>query len=82
MKKAKNTLQYAISPRTGPRMQQKALFIEQLATFLAGDSARKSMDLEMGELAAQEWRDLRQCTPLSGYPTHSEVVEILWEFLG
>lgn len=61
--------------------QRKSEFIRQLAVYLVGDQARKSIELAMGNEAAQKWAELRNATPLFGYPTVSEAEEILSEFL-
>ena len=64
------------------RLERKKLFIKQLAVFLVGDQAMKSIELEMGRPSAVQWSRLRGAAPLHGYPTLEEAEEILTEFLG
>lgn len=61
---------------------RKRAFIKQLAQFLAGNSAHKSIELQMGKPHAQEWADLRSATPLFGWLTVEEAEKTLTEFLG
>ena len=60
---------------------RKKAFIRRLAVFLAGDQARKSIELQMGKPSAREWAELRDLTPLFGYPTVDEAESQLTEFL-
>ena len=67
------------------RLEMKKRFLHQLAVFLVGDQAKKSILLEMPTMVrdlAEEWAALRDETPLFGYPTVEEAEEILTEFLG
>ncbi len=64
------------------RLERKKLFIKELAVFLVGDQAMKSIELEMGKIHAKQWSNLRSITPLFGYPTIEEAEETLMEFLG
>lgn len=64
------------------RLEKKRRFIRQLAVYLADEPARKSIELQMGKLSAQEWANLRQTTPLMGYTTVDEAEQLLTEFLG
>jgi len=61
-------------------MTRKELFIVQLAEFLVGDQALKSIKLEMGDIFAKQWAELRGVSPLSGYPTLEEAIETLTQF--
>jgi len=61
--------------------KQKQDFIKQLAIFLAGNQAKKSIELQIGKESAKEWKELRSKTPLFGYPTIEEAEEILTDFL-
>jgi hypothetical protein len=63
------------------RLEHKRRFIKQLAVFLAGDSARKSIELQMKRQSAVEWSDLRSTTPLSGWVTVEDAEKILEDFL-
>lgn len=61
---------------------RKAEFIRVLANYLAGpNQALKSMEFQMGQSHAKEWAELRQATPLFGYPTVDEAIKTLTEFL-
>jgi len=64
------------------RLEKKRRFIRALAEFLAGDQARKSIELQMGKDHAKEWAALRSACPLHGYPTVEEAEQELTEFLG
>ena len=64
------------------RLERKRRFIHQLAEFLAGDSARKSIELQMKKTWALEWTALRNETPLFGWQTVEEAERELTEFLG
>ena len=61
--------------------ERKQAFIKQLAIYLVGDQAHKSIELQMRKESAQQWADLRGKTPLFGYPTVEEAEQILTEFL-
>lgn len=64
------------------RSGRKKEFIRVLAKFLAGDEARKSIELQMGKQLAKEWAELRNATPLFGYyPDIEKAVKELEEFL-
>ena len=66
---------------------RKALFIDTLAEFLAGNQVGKGIELQLNPRPApltawpQEWAKLRDATPLFGYPTVEEAVKQLTEFL-
>lgn len=60
---------------------RKRDFIRALAEYFAGDSARKSIGLQMGKQWAKEWADLRGATPLLGYQTVDEAEQVLTRFL-
>jgi hypothetical protein len=62
--------------------QRRKNFLHALAVFLSGDSARKSIDLEMGKPYAKEWAALRNATPIFGYLTVEETELQLTEFIG
>ena len=64
------------------RHSLKAMFIRELADYLVKDQARKSIELEMGMVSAQEWARLRGKTPLFGYPTIEQAIVQLTNFLG
>lgn len=68
-------------PRKVDLPGKKQAFIKQLAQFLAGDSARKSIELQMGKPHAKEWAELRSATPLFGWVTIEEAEKTLMEFL-
>lgn len=57
-------------------------FVHHLAVFLAGDAARKSIDMQLGKPYANEWAALRNSTPLVGYPSVEEAEQQLIQFLG
>ena len=63
------------------RLERKKRFIRQLAVYLAGSPARKSIELQMGIPAAKEWAELRNETPLFGYQSVDEAEQTLTEFL-
>lgn len=69
-----------MSEKTKPRTKRQE-FIHQLAVFLVGDQAKKSIELEMRQESALQWRDLRRKTPLAGWPTVEEAEKELTEFL-
>lgn len=60
---------------------KKELFIEALAEYLTSNVAHKSIALQAGMREGIEWGKLRGKTPIFGYPSHEEAVEILTEFL-
>lgn len=62
-------------------MKSKEEFIKQLAIYLVGDQAKKSILLQMGNEEALQWAKLRSMTPLFGYPTVEEAEAELTEFL-
>jgi hypothetical protein len=62
--------------------ERKRLFVKALAKFLTDNQAHKSILLEMGKPEAIAWRDLRQTTPLFGWPTAEEAEKALSEWLG
>lgn len=66
---------------------KKKRFIIALAEFLADNQASKGIMLGIETQSApvkwaSEWAKLRSATPLLGYPTVEEAVEILTDFLG
>jgi hypothetical protein len=64
------------------RVKRLRLFARRLAEYLAGDQARRSIELEMGRPGAVEWAELRGLTPLAGYPTVDEAEKALLAFFG
>lgn len=62
-------------------MKTKAQFIHELAKYLVGDQAKKSIELQMGKESAKQWAKLRSATPLFGYPTVEEAEAELTKFL-
>ncbi len=63
------------------KLVRRAAFIEALAGFLVNNQAMKSIELEMNKPSAIEWAKVRGATPLFGYPTLEEAVEVLNGFL-
>lgn len=59
---------------------RKTRFIDELASYLVDDQAGQSIRLQMGQPQAQRWAALRGSTPLTGYPSHSEAVQLLTEW--
>lgn len=59
----------------------KEEFIKVLAKYLVGNQAEMSIRLQMQQPEALLWRDMRSATPLFGYPTEEEAVEVLTKFL-
>jgi len=73
----------------GKRMKEKAEFIRQIAEFLVGNEATKSIILESetrgnaGPIRwGHEWAKLRNRSPIRGYATVEEAERDLWEMLG
>jgi hypothetical protein len=62
-------------------IDRKKAFIRELAEFLAGNSARKSIELQMGKESAKEWATLRAASPLVGWVGVDEAEAQLTEFL-
>jgi hypothetical protein len=60
---------------------KKQYFIKALAKFLVVDQVGKSISLQMGNSLAKEWAELRNATPVFGYPSLEEAEETLTEFL-
>ena len=60
---------------------RKNVFIMELAEFIAGNQARKSIELQMGKESAKEWAKLRGASPVFGYGTVDEAYEVLVDFL-
>ena len=60
---------------------RKDAFLKALANYLVRDQAKRSIQLEMGSLDAKEWAAIRALTPLMGYPSVDEAVQVLKEFL-
>jgi hypothetical protein len=63
------------------RLRRKSEFIDALAKFLVENQAMKSIRLQMLEPLALEWAELRNKSPLHGYPTVEEAKQDLREFL-
>lgn len=63
------------------RNVRRDAFIKALANYLVRDQAKRSIQLEMGSSDAKEWAEMRSLTPLMGYPTVDEAVQVLKEFL-
>jgi hypothetical protein len=61
--------------------ERKQAFIKELAKFIAGDSARKSIELQMGKESAKEWAKLKMASPVFGYATVEEAEKQLTDFL-
>jgi hypothetical protein len=61
--------------------QRQKQFVRALAEYLAGSSARKSIELQMGKESAKEWATLRSATPLSGWVDVPEAEIVLTKFL-
>jgi len=62
--------------------ERKKQFIRALAEYLAGtNQVKHSIGLQLGKADAQEWANLRQLSPLFGYPTVEEAEAQLTEFL-
>jgi len=75
----------ATTETTKPRTmngRDRAPFIRELARFLVGDQAIRSIQLEAGSKGAREWAALRGTTPLFGYPTVAEAEATLAAWLG
>ena len=87
MKKSKECFVTSPAERTASRLGRKREFIKVLAKFLAGDQAKKSILLDPRFAGSQfysvvkEWADLRNASPLHGYPTVAEAEEALEELL-
>jgi hypothetical protein len=72
------------------RLEKKKKFIHELAVFLVGNEATKSvcLEIELGRKDdrlpkwAHEWSNLRSSTPLSGWMSIEEAEVVLNEFLG
>ena len=60
---------------------RRKVFIMELAEFIAGNQARKSIELQMGKESAKEWAKLRGASPVFGYGTVDEAYEVLLDFL-
>jgi hypothetical protein len=64
------------------RFRLRALFIRRLAEYMGGpNQVGKSILLQMGKPEAKEWAELRNLTPLFGYPTVDEAEQVLMDFL-
>jgi hypothetical protein len=64
------------------RDELKAKFVRRLAEYLGGtNQAHMSILLEMGHREAKTWAQLRNLTPLHGYPTVEEAEKELTEWL-
>ena len=64
------------------RVKRLRLFARRLAEYLAGDQARKSIELEMGYPAALEWAELRGFVPVQGWASVEETEKALLELFG
>lgn len=59
----------------------KKTFIKRLAEYFVVDQAKWSIKLSMNSADAKTWAELRNLTPLRGYPTFEEAEKVLSEFL-
>jgi len=59
----------------------KKRFIHELAEYLVRDQVEKSIELHMDRPDAKAWANLRNLTPLAGYPTVEEAEEKLTQWL-
>lgn len=66
--------------RDHPDTMKKA-FIKRLAEYFVVDQAKWSIKLSMNSADAKTWSELRNLTPLRGYPTLEEAEKVLSEFL-
>jgi hypothetical protein len=64
------------------RLEMKKAFVRAVAEYLAGGSAMKSIELEMGKPHALEWAKVRQAANLMGWVTVEEAERHLTELLG
>jgi hypothetical protein len=60
---------------------QRERFVRQLAEFLVGNQAMKSIALSLDKPEAVEWAALRNTTPLFGYLTVEEAAAKLDKWL-
>lgn len=63
------------------QVNRRTAFIKVLAKYLAGNQVTKSIQLQAGQQHAKEWAELRNATPLFGYPTIEEAERVLSDFL-
>ena len=56
-------------------------FVMALADYLVGDQVKQSIDLQMGRESAKKWAELRNVSPLRGYPSVEEAAKELREWL-
>jgi len=70
-----------IEPIEEITLNRRRRFVKKLAEFLVKDQARKSIELGMNKSSAVEWSELRNTTPLMGYPTVEEAEETLAKWL-
>ncbi len=61
--------------------ERKTQFIRALAGYLVGRQVVKSVRLQMGDVEAREWANLRNLTPIQGYLTVDEAEKVLAEWL-
>lgn len=61
--------------------QDAIRFSSVLAKYLVEDQARMSIKLGMGSPEAQAWAEIRNATPLFGYPTVEEAEKTLLAWL-
>jgi len=62
-------------------LDKKQKFIHELAKYLVGNSAEKSIKLQMETKEGKEWANLLNHTPIFGWKTIEEAEEILTDFL-
>lgn len=62
-------------------MTDKERFIAELAKFLVGNDACKSIELQIGTTSAKEWAALRRATPIQGWVPVKEAERILRDWL-
>jgi hypothetical protein len=63
------------------RLAMKEAFIRRLAHYLVVNQATRSIQLQLGRPEAMEWSEIRNLTPLFGYPTIDEAMKTLTAFL-
>jgi hypothetical protein len=60
---------------------RKQLFIDAMAEYLTRDLAKRSIEIEMGKLDAQEWAKIYNIVGLGGYAKKEDAVKAMKEFL-
>ena len=63
------------------RIERKEQFIKALAHYLGRDLAVRSIQLQMGQRAAQEWAELWAASGLFGWKSEVEIEAELRELL-